>query len=113
MRSFTISALLQLLLGRSNQGGRIGGSCSTYVEMTHEYMQFENPKEPRGRPRPIWEVSIEVELQNIKCEGVEWIQLAQKTSVEGCCEQVNELSGFFTNSATVNYLLKKGFSPWI
>jgi hypothetical protein len=37
MRSSILSALHQILLGQSNQGGWLGGACSFYREMRNEY----------------------------------------------------------------------------
>jgi hypothetical protein len=34
-------------------------------------------KRPLGRPRCRWEDNIKVDLQEVGCEGVDWIQLAQ------------------------------------
>jgi hypothetical protein len=34
-------------------------------------------KRPLGRPRRRWEDGIRMDLEEIGCEGVEWIQLAQ------------------------------------
>jgi hypothetical protein len=32
---------------------------------------------PLGRPRQRWEINIGVDLREIGCEGVDWIDLAQ------------------------------------
>ena len=34
-------------------------------------------KRPLGRPRRRWEDNIEMELQEVGCEGMDWIDLAQ------------------------------------
>ena len=34
-------------------------------------------KRPLGRPRRRWEENIKMELQEVGCEGVDWIELAQ------------------------------------
>ena len=34
-------------------------------------------KRPPGRPRHRWEDSIKIELQEVGCGGVDWIELAQ------------------------------------
>ena len=36
-------------------------------------------KRPLGRPRSRWEDSIKMGLQEVGCEGVDWIELAQDT----------------------------------
>jgi hypothetical protein len=34
-------------------------------------------KRPLGRPRPRWEDSNKMDLQEVECEGMDWIELAQ------------------------------------
>jgi hypothetical protein len=34
-------------------------------------------KRPLGRPRRKWEDDIKMDLQEVECEGMEWIELAQ------------------------------------
>jgi hypothetical protein len=34
-------------------------------------------KRPLGRTRRIWEDDIEMDLQDVACGGMEWIELAQ------------------------------------
>jgi hypothetical protein len=34
-------------------------------------------KRPLGRPRRRWEDNIKMELQEVGCEGVDWIEQAQ------------------------------------
>ena len=34
-------------------------------------------KRPLGRPRPIWEDNIKMDLHEVVCGGVDWIELAQ------------------------------------
>ena len=34
-------------------------------------------KRPLGRPRRRWEDNIKMELQEVGCEGMDWIDLAQ------------------------------------
>jgi hypothetical protein len=34
-------------------------------------------KRPRGRPRHRWEDDIKIDLQEMGCESVHWIELAQ------------------------------------
>ena len=40
---------------------------------------MENPegKRPLGRPRRRWEDNIKMDLQEVGCGGVDWIELAQ------------------------------------
>jgi hypothetical protein len=48
-------------------------------------------KKPLGRPRRRGEDNIMMDLQEVGCEGMDWIELAQ---VVGTCECGNEPSGF-------------------
>jgi hypothetical protein len=34
-------------------------------------------KRPPGRPRHRWEINIKIDLQEVECEGLDWIDLAQ------------------------------------
>ena len=34
-------------------------------------------KRPLGRPRPRWEDNIKLDLQEVGCGGMDWIELAQ------------------------------------
>jgi len=34
-------------------------------------------KRPLGRPRRIWEDNIKMDLQEVRCVGVDWIELDQ------------------------------------
>ena len=34
-------------------------------------------KRPLGRPRRRWEGNIKMDLQKLRCEGMDWIDLAQ------------------------------------
>ena len=36
-------------------------------------------KRPLGRPRLKWEDNIKMDLQEVVCEGMDWIELAQDT----------------------------------
>ena len=34
-------------------------------------------KRPLGRPRPSWEDNIKMDLQEVRCGGMDWIELAE------------------------------------
>ena len=40
-------------------------------------MRKPEGKRPLGRPRRRWEDNIKMVLQEVVCEGMEWIELAQ------------------------------------
>ena len=47
-------------------------------------------REPLGRPRRRWEDNIKMDLHEVGCGGIDWIELAQ---VAGTCECDEEPSG--------------------
>ena len=58
----------------------MGGACSKYGEKRGLYrVLVENPegKRPLGRPRLRWEGNIKMDLQEVGCEDMDWIELAQ------------------------------------
>jgi len=50
-------------------------------------------KRPLGRPSYRWEDNIWMDLQEVGCGGVDWIEMAQNRQVSGTCECGNEPSG--------------------
>jgi hypothetical protein len=34
-------------------------------------------KRPLGRPRPRWEDNIKMDLQEVECKGIDWMDLVQ------------------------------------
>jgi hypothetical protein len=50
-------------------------------------------KSPLERPRRRCEDNINMDLQEVGCRGMDWIELAQNRQVAGTCECRNELSG--------------------
>jgi hypothetical protein len=58
----------------------IGGACSAYGGEERRIQGFaEKPerKRPLGRPRSRWEDNIKMDLQEVGCGCMNWIQLAQ------------------------------------
>jgi hypothetical protein len=50
-------------------------------------------KTPLGRPRRRWKDNIKMDLQDVGCGGLDWIELAQDRDMFDTCECGNELSG--------------------
>ena len=50
-------------------------------------------KRPLGRPRRRWEDNIKMDLQEVGCGGMDWIELAQLGELVDPCECGNEPSG--------------------
>jgi hypothetical protein len=58
----------------------MGGTCSTNGEKRNNYRSLVGKperKRPLGRPRRRWVDSIRMDLGEIACGGVDWIDLAQ------------------------------------
>ena len=58
----------------------MGGACSIYGERRGVYRVLVGKpegKRPLGRPRRRWENNIKIDLQEVGCGGVDWIDLAQ------------------------------------
>jgi hypothetical protein len=54
-------------------------ACSAYGERRGVYrLSVGKPegKRPHGRPRRRWEDNIKVDLQDVRCGGMDWIELA-------------------------------------
>jgi len=61
--------------GRSSIGNR--RTCHAVVTRTH-LSQDKEGKRPLGRPRRRWEDNIKMDLQELGCGGMDWIDLAQE-----------------------------------
>jgi hypothetical protein len=58
----------------------MGGSCSAYglgERRIHGFVGKPEGKRPLGRPRDRWEDNIKMDLQEVGCGGMDWIELAQ------------------------------------
>ena len=58
----------------------MGGACGTYGEGRRVYSVLVGKGERKstlGRPRRRWEDNIKMDLQEVRCGGMEWIELAQ------------------------------------
>ena len=57
-----------------------GEACSAYGGEERRIQEFGGKpegKRPLGRPRRRWEDNIKMDLQDVRCRGMEWIELAQ------------------------------------
>ena len=58
----------------------MSGACSAYGERRGVYNVLvgkHEGKRPLGRPRRRWEDNIKMDLQEVGCGGVDWIELVQ------------------------------------
>ena len=58
----------------------MGGACRAYgggEEYTGFLVGKPEVKRPLGRPRHRWEGNIKMDLQEVGCGGMDWIELAQ------------------------------------
>jgi hypothetical protein len=58
----------------------MGGACSTYGERRGVFrvlVRKPEGKTSHGRPRRRWEDNIKKDLQEVRCWGMDWIDLAQ------------------------------------
>jgi hypothetical protein len=57
----------------------MGGACSAEGEgrgLCRVWLGKPEGKRPLGRPRPRWEDNININLQEVGCGGMNWIELA-------------------------------------
>ena len=54
----------------------MGGACSAYG-VYRVLVGKPEGKRPLGRPKRSWEDNIKMDLQEVGCGGMDWIELAQ------------------------------------
>jgi hypothetical protein len=70
----------QYYSGNQIKKNEMGWVCSTYVEMRgvcRVLVGKPEGKRPLGRPRRRLENNIKLDLQEVGCGGMDWIELAQ------------------------------------
>jgi len=54
----------------------MGGACSTYVEgrgVNRALVEKPEGRRPLGRPSRRWEDNIQMDFQEVRCGGMDWI----------------------------------------
>jgi hypothetical protein len=67
--------------GDKMENNEMGGACSAHGERRGVYRVLvgkPDGKGPLGRSRGRWGDNIKTDLQEVGCEGMEWIELAQE-----------------------------------
>jgi hypothetical protein len=75
MRSSMICILTHYCVGDKIEN-EMGGACSSDGLYRDLVGKLEGNR-PLGRPRCRWENNIKMDLQEVGCEGMDWIDLAQ------------------------------------
>jgi len=55
----------------------MGGACSAYGEEERVLVGKPEGKRPLGKPRRKWEDNIEMDLEEVGCGCMDWIELAE------------------------------------
>jgi hypothetical protein len=66
--------------GDQSEKNEVGGSCSTYGNSRGVYRVLVKKtmgKRQLGRPKVRWDDNIKMDLQEVGCESIDWIELAQ------------------------------------
>ena len=83
----------------------IEGACGIYMWQKRNAYKLlvgkPGGRRPLGRPMHRWEDNIQVELQEIEWESVDWIYLRHMV---GSCERGNESLGSIKCVGSFNYL---------
>jgi len=84
----------------------MGGACSTYErEMRGMYRVLVGKpegKRPLGRPRRRWEDNIKMDLQEVGCGGMDWIELTENRN--SWWALVNAVMNFLVTQNAGNFL---------
>ena len=72
--------LTQYCAGDKIVKNKIGGACSAYGGVERRTQDFGGKpgrERPLGIPRRRWEDNIKMDLQEVGCRAMDWIELAQ------------------------------------
>ena len=88
------------------------GACSAYGERRDVYRVLVGKpegKRPLGRPRRRWEDNIKMDLKEVGCGRMNWIELAQDRGDE---PSGSIKCGEFLYQLKIGWVLKKDSAPW-
>ena len=74
------SLIIRCGSGNKMEKSEMGGARSTYGERRGVYRVLVGKTEVKrllGRPRSRWEDNIKMDLQEVRCGGMDWTELAQ------------------------------------
>ena len=84
-------------MGDKIEKNEVGRACRAYGEMRGVYRFLvgkPDGKRPLGRPRHRWEDNIKMDLQEVGCGGMDWMELAQdRDRWQAFCECSSEPLG--------------------
>jgi hypothetical protein len=86
---------------------RWAGHVACIAEMRSAYtISVENPEgeRPLARPKCRWKDNIKMNLGEMECKGVCWINLVQEDIVADFCERGDEPSGSITSAEFLGQL---------
>jgi len=77
---FLVNDVSQYCSDDKIEKNEMGATCSTVGErkgICSVLVGKSEGKRPLGRPKPRWEDNIKMDLQEVGCGGMDWIELAQ------------------------------------
>jgi hypothetical protein len=80
MKKLMSELLTQYLTGDKIEKKELGGECNTYGNSRGVYrvlMEKTMGKRPLGRPKLRWNDNNKMDLQEVGCECMDWIDLSQ------------------------------------
>jgi hypothetical protein len=80
MRSLRVYTLHQIMVGGKIEENEMDGACSMYRERRGVYrvlVRKPEGKRPLGRPRRRWDNDIKMDIREMGCGGMDWIDPAQ------------------------------------
>jgi hypothetical protein len=84
----------QISFGDQIEKNAMSGACSTYGDRRDAYrvlVGLPEGRRPLGRPRCRWEDNIKMDLKEVRCGGMNWINLAENRDR---CALVNAVKNF-------------------